>query len=279
MNFYKHYIGDFQRDTGHLSLTERGAYRALLDHHYATEKPLPKDATALCRLVGAVSKAERDAVQSVLAQFWQETSDGWINERALREMGKADHQREVNRQIAEAREARRKAAREGHEQSTNRATNDQPNQTPDTRHQTDTENHSEQRAPDPEAATRGHQPTQAGAVCRAMRHAGLQQTNPGDPRLLALIAQGATEAEFVGVAAEAAASGKGWAWMLAVVQARRADAAAIALAPRVQPPSPTVPSSAADDTQRYLAEQAQHTRSAPPAALLARVGKAVKVTS
>jgi hypothetical protein len=88
-----------------------------------------------------------------------------------------------------------------------------------------------------------------------MRQAGLQSTNPGDPRLLALLDQGATEAEFTGIAAEAVAGGKGWAWALAVVQARRSDAARIALA------SATSSASAArsvSETAAYLAEQARH---------------------
>lgn len=144
MNFYKHYIGDFQRDTGHLSLTERGAYRSLLDHHYATERPLPTDMTQLCRIVGAVSKADRDAVKRVLGEFWQLDGEGWTNARALLEIAKADEQRDTNRRIAEEREARRKAARVGDESSTNRgttratnrSTNASPIQTPDSRHQT-----------------------------------------------------------------------------------------------------------------------------------------------
>lgn len=78
----------------------------------------------------------------------------------------------------------------------------------------------------------GFKPTKAGAMCKAMRAAGLSATNPGDPRLLALIEQGATEEEFAGIAAEAAAGGKGWAWVLKVLQARRADAAALVLAPK-----------------------------------------------
>ena len=76
------------------------------------------------------------------------------------------------------------------------------------------------------------QGTNAGAVCKAMRQTGLSATNPGDPRFLALLAQGASEAEFVGLAKEAAEKGKGWAWVLSVLQARRTEAAAISLAPR-----------------------------------------------
>lgn len=82
----------------------------------------------------------------------------------------------------------------------------------------------------------GHSPTQAGSVCKAMRQAGLQQTNPGDPRLLALLEQGATEAEFSGLAAEAARGGKGFAWVLVALQNRRAEAAAIALSPPTAKP-------------------------------------------
>lgn len=65
-----------------------------------------------------------------------------------------------------------------------------------------------------------------------MRKAGLQQTNPGDPRFLALIEQGASEEEFVGIAQEAIAKriNAPWAWVLKVLQERRAEAAAITLA-------------------------------------------------
>jgi len=138
VNFYKHYIGDFQRDTGHLSLTERGAYRALLDAFYASEKSLSGNATELCRVVGAFTKTERAAVTRVLKEFWHQEDGGWVNARAKREISKADHQRDVNRAIAVSREANRKAIRSSnepsHEPSTNRSTNDQPIQTPDSRH-------------------------------------------------------------------------------------------------------------------------------------------------
>lgn len=70
-------------------------------------------------------------------------------------------------------------------------------------------------------------PTPAGAACKAMRVAGLQGTNPSDPRLLALLEAGATPEEFAAVAAEAKAGGKTWAWVLTVVQRRRQEAAEI----------------------------------------------------
>jgi uncharacterized protein YdaU (DUF1376 family) len=142
VNFYKHYIGDFQRDTGHLSLTERGAYLCLMHHYYATEKPLPNDHTALCRIAGAQDKAERDAVRAVMG-FFEPCDSGLMHKRIEAELHKAGEVSNTNREIALAREAARRAAREEHEQSTNRApsvprTSDEQstNQTPDTRSNT-----------------------------------------------------------------------------------------------------------------------------------------------
>jgi len=109
--------------------------------------------------------------------------------------------------------------------------------------------------PEPAPPTpNGHaqEPTPAGLVCRAMKQVGLMAVNPGDPRLLELLRQGATIEEFVGVAAEAVSKGKGWAWVLTVVEKRRAEAAAIALAP---PVPASAPSQAADRTADYLREQ------------------------
>ena len=132
MNFYKHYIGDYQRDTGHLSVTEHGAFRLMLDVYYATEKPLPLDRKALYRLLRAESGLDRIAIDSVINQFWVETNEGFINRRADAEVAKADKQAEVNRQTAIAREAKKrerleqeaamKLAQLNDERSTNRGT-------------------------------------------------------------------------------------------------------------------------------------------------------------
>jgi uncharacterized protein YdaU (DUF1376 family) len=138
VNFYKHYIGDFQRDTGHLSLTQRGAYRALMDHYYATEKPLPNDHAALCRIAGALDKNERDAVRVAMG-FFEPCESGLMHTRIEVELHKAGELSNTNREIALAREATRRAARLEHEQSTKRAPSvprtdheQSTNQTPDT---------------------------------------------------------------------------------------------------------------------------------------------------
>lgn len=141
MNFFKLYIGDYQRDTAHLSVVEHGAFLLMLQHYYATEKPLPLDIRAICRLIRADSKQDREAIEKVLAEFWTETSEGYVNNRAMREILKADSQRTINRELGK-RGGRPRKTESDIEQQTEQKTesvsgiepNDNPNQTPDTRH-------------------------------------------------------------------------------------------------------------------------------------------------
>ena len=46
VNYYPHHIGDYSKDTSHLTMLEDAAYRRMLDVYYATEKPLPLDQPA-----------------------------------------------------------------------------------------------------------------------------------------------------------------------------------------------------------------------------------------
>lgn len=82
MNFYPFHIGDYASATRHLSWDEDAAYRRMLDVYYTSERALPADVKKLFRLVMATSKAQRDAVQSVLDEFFELTEAGWINRRA-----------------------------------------------------------------------------------------------------------------------------------------------------------------------------------------------------
>ncbi len=82
MNYYPFHIGDYASATRHLSWDEDCAYRRLLDTYYTTEKPLPLEMRAVCRLAMAHTEAQREAVQVVLDEFFEQTPDGWVNSRA-----------------------------------------------------------------------------------------------------------------------------------------------------------------------------------------------------
>jgi uncharacterized protein YdaU (DUF1376 family) len=100
MNFYKHFLGDYARDTKGLSLLEHGAYRLLLDHVYATEQMLPNDLAEVCRIAGAMNAAERRAVEKVTERFFAINGDGRRhNKRAEEELGKHRQQVEHNRTV------------------------------------------------------------------------------------------------------------------------------------------------------------------------------------
>lgn len=142
MNFYKHHIGDYAQATAHLSFVEDAAYSRLLRKYYAEEKPLPADLKAVQRLVGARTREEREAVETVLGEFFDLQADGWHNKRADAELARANAQAETNRQIAVAREERKKAskpfnecptqgARIVHESLNESLASREPSQTPD----------------------------------------------------------------------------------------------------------------------------------------------------
>jgi uncharacterized protein YdaU (DUF1376 family) len=99
MDYYKRFMGDYQRDTGDLSLAQHGAYTVLLDHYYSVRKPLPASMEKLHRLCRATTKAEQDAVESVVEEFFPIASDGLRhNYRADQELDKWEEMAESNRE-------------------------------------------------------------------------------------------------------------------------------------------------------------------------------------
>jgi uncharacterized protein YdaU (DUF1376 family) len=89
MNYYSFHIGDYAKDTAHLSMLEDAAYRRLIDLYYTTESELPLDSHKLYRLVRAQSKAERLAVDIVVDEFFTRTETGWAHSRCDEEIAKA----------------------------------------------------------------------------------------------------------------------------------------------------------------------------------------------
>lgn len=90
MNYYPHHIGDYLTATAHLSWLEDAAYRRLLDVYYSRECPLPDDTAKVCRLVRAQTKEEKQAVLTVLDEFFHLSEYGWCNARADEEIQKAN---------------------------------------------------------------------------------------------------------------------------------------------------------------------------------------------
>lgn len=86
MHKYLRHLGDYAKDTKHLSMLEHGAYNQMLDWCYAAEKPLPIDEKALFRLCSAFDKAEQQAVLSIRDEFFVLTEDGYTQKRVLEEM-------------------------------------------------------------------------------------------------------------------------------------------------------------------------------------------------
>lgn len=82
MNYFPFHIGDYASATRHLSWEEDCAFRRLLDVYYTTEKALPTELKQVCRLVLATTETQREAVQTVLDEFFTLTDAGWINSRA-----------------------------------------------------------------------------------------------------------------------------------------------------------------------------------------------------
>ena len=103
MNYYEHHLGDYLRDTAHLSMLEDGAYRRLLDAYYIREQPLPSELREVYRLVRAASKQDREAVDVVLREFFQQTAGGWTHKRCTEEIARFQDKQAKARRSAEAR--------------------------------------------------------------------------------------------------------------------------------------------------------------------------------
>lgn len=98
MNYYRRHIGDYLRDTAHLSLLEHGIYARLLDVYYTREEALPPlEQTA--RLIGARAKDERAALELVLREFFEEIDGRWRQTRCEREIEASREKAERNREV------------------------------------------------------------------------------------------------------------------------------------------------------------------------------------
>lgn len=256
MNYVELHIGDYDKATAHLTACEDGMYGRLLRRYYDTEAPLPLDLKVLQRLVRARAKDEREAVETVLDEFFQKREDGWHHPRCDEEIAKyqeAQGEREEKKQHETERKRRYRQRRSelfaelrdhgivppfetpieeleatlsrvlshGTDTGTGRGRPRKGTaiQTPDT---------SNYSVGSTEASTQGATgPTDAGRACLLMRQAGCTHSNPSHPDLLAALSEGVTPEALADTAAEGIAAGKTkpFAWAIATARSRHAEGA------------------------------------------------------
>lgn len=101
MNYYERHIGDYLKDTAHLSLLEHGIYTRLLDVYYTREGAIPESEAA--RLIGARSKDEREALKAVLSEFFNLVDGAFSQDRSDREIARFKDKQAKAKKSAEAR--------------------------------------------------------------------------------------------------------------------------------------------------------------------------------
>lgn len=112
MNYFPFHIGDYASATRHLSWDEDMAYRRLLDWYYTDEKPLILDIGKICRKVIATTESQKQAVQSVLEEFFVQTDEGWRHLRADEELASMQEKQAANGEREEHEKTRMQKHRE-----------------------------------------------------------------------------------------------------------------------------------------------------------------------
>ena len=250
MNYYERHIGDYLKDTAHLSLLEHGVYGRLLDVYYTREAALP--VAQVERLIGVRSKEEREALRNVVSEFFVVDGDVMRHSRCDREIERYQSKQRKAAASANARWKKGAAHTDGNANAgagamrthmrTHSEGNAPSNQTPDTRHQISSEpsGHQQHGGPSfgpagPARADVDEPQSPAALAARAMVQAGLTDVSASHPKLLALVAAGITPAELADAAAAAVRGGRGFPWALARAEGQRRDAAQVGALPDAAP--------------------------------------------
>jgi len=82
MHYYTHHIGDFLKDTGHLSNEQMGIYLRMLWRYYLDEKPLQND----CESIAFAMRSDEKTVGLILRHFFVLEDGGWRHKRCDNEI-------------------------------------------------------------------------------------------------------------------------------------------------------------------------------------------------
>lgn len=114
MNWYEHHIGDYDKNTSHLTACEDGIYSRLIRRYYDKEAPLPADVAEVKRLARARTTEERKAVDAVLHEFFALQEDGWRHKTIDEEIAAyraGEPEREAKKKNENTRLAKHRAER------------------------------------------------------------------------------------------------------------------------------------------------------------------------
>lgn len=107
MHYYTFSPKDYMSKTSFLEPMEDLAYRRMLDYCYLNEKALPSDIEEIALLVRMRTHSE--CIATVLRYFFELTDDGYINNRAVREICAYQEKSDKARESALARWDKRKS--------------------------------------------------------------------------------------------------------------------------------------------------------------------------
>lgn len=92
MNYYKRHLGDYAKDTGHLTALEHGVYTLLLDWYYSNERPIPEGLSV------RIARGNPEETETVLREFFELTAIGWIHHYADRVIAEYNAKAATNRE-------------------------------------------------------------------------------------------------------------------------------------------------------------------------------------
>lgn len=81
MHYYQFNIGDYRKDTIHLSRIEHSIYRDLIDWYYLEESPIPKETQVVIRRLRLGCESDILMLSNVLNDFFVLTDDGYRHGR------------------------------------------------------------------------------------------------------------------------------------------------------------------------------------------------------
>lgn len=103
MHHYQFNIGDYRKDTGHLSLLEHGIYRMLLDTYYLSDGVMEADDAKIMRTHCVRTADEQQAYKNVISDFFQLRDGHYFHTGCDKVLGRIYEKSDKARASAQAR--------------------------------------------------------------------------------------------------------------------------------------------------------------------------------